>query len=44
VLTLLRLGGPDGCTADSECESLDPNLDAIGWYCGNADDQRHPVA
>jgi formylglycine-generating enzyme required for sulfatase activity len=22
----------------------DPNLDAIGWYCGNSDDKTHPVA
>ncbi len=22
----------------------DPNLDKIGWYCGNADEKTHPVA
>jgi len=24
--------------------SYDPNLDAIGWYCGNSRDKPHPVA
>jgi formylglycine-generating enzyme required for sulfatase activity len=24
--------------------TVDPNLDAIGWYCGNADSTTHPVA
>jgi formylglycine-generating enzyme required for sulfatase activity len=28
---------------DNDCD-VDPKLDAIGWYCGNADNTTHPVA
>ncbi len=28
---------------DNSCD-YDPNLDAIGWYCGNSDRETHPVA
>ncbi len=31
----------NGEITDTECS--DPNLDQIGWYCGNADDWTHPV-
>jgi formylglycine-generating enzyme required for sulfatase activity len=30
--------------ADYVCTPLDPNLDLMGWYCGNASDWTHPVA
>jgi len=33
---------PNGDISDIDCN--DPKLDAIGWYCGNADDKTHPVA
>jgi len=26
------------------CSPVDPNLDKIGWYCGNSDGKNHPVA
>lgn len=26
------------------CSPLDPSLDQLGWYCGNADGWTHPVA
>ena len=32
----------NGAITDTGCD--DPNLDAIGWYCGNASDTTHPVA
>ena len=32
----------DGTTTAADCE-LDPNLDKIGWYCGNANVTTHPV-
>jgi formylglycine-generating enzyme required for sulfatase activity len=27
-----------------DCAPIDPNLDLMGWYCGNAADWTHPVA
>ncbi|MCP4568476.1 MAG: SUMF1/EgtB/PvdO family nonheme iron enzyme, partial [FCB group bacterium] len=41
-------GGTDtafanGGITESYCD-YDPNLDKMGWYCGNADDSPHPVA
>jgi formylglycine-generating enzyme required for sulfatase activity len=35
--------GPNTPAACS-CSPLDPNLDKIGWYCGNAAKTVHPVA
>ncbi len=32
-----------GGITETEC-GYDPNLDAMGWYCGNSDDETHPVA
>jgi formylglycine-generating enzyme required for sulfatase activity len=32
----------NGPITDTVCD--DPNLDQIGWYCGNANDWTHPVA
>jgi len=34
---------PNGDLAETGC-NMDINLDAIAWYCGNADDKTHPVA
>ena len=34
---------PNGGITELEC-SRDPNLDAIGWYCGNSKNRIHPVA
>ena len=34
----------NGRITETGCTPLDPNLDAIGWYCGNADSTTHPVA
>ena len=31
-----------GSITETECD-LDPNLDEIGWYCGNADGMTHQV-
>jgi len=31
-----------GAITETYC-ALDPNLDAIGWYCGNSDNNTHPV-
>jgi len=33
----------NGGITETGCEH-DPNLDAVGWYCGNADGKTHPVA
>ncbi len=33
----------NGGITDTGCK-YDPNLDAIGWYCYNADSETHPVA
>ena len=33
----------NGGMTESGC-GIDPNLDQMGWYCGNADDKTHPVA
>lgn len=33
----------NGAITYTDC-TLDPNLDAIGWYCGNSDSTTHPVA
>lgn len=33
-----------GPLQETDCETLDANLDTIGWYCGNSADQPHPVA
>jgi formylglycine-generating enzyme required for sulfatase activity len=34
----------NGGITNTGCTPLDPNLDAIGWYCGNAVSTTHPVA
>jgi formylglycine-generating enzyme required for sulfatase activity len=34
---------PNGDLTDLYCD-LDPNLDEIGWYCGNSDNSTQPVA
>ena len=34
----------NGELTETGCSPLDPNLDLIGWYCGNSGDQTHPVA
>jgi len=33
----------NGQITETEC-GHDPNLDAMGWYCGNSEDKTHPVA
>ena len=33
----------NGSITETEC-GVDPNLDEIGWYCGNADDATHVVS
>jgi len=33
----------NGDITATDC-SNDQNLDAMGWYCGNADSKPHPVA
>jgi len=33
----------NGPITQTECSPLDPNLDRVGWYCGNADHQTHDV-
>ncbi len=33
----------NGPLIHSRCEPLDPNLDQMGWYCGNAGRWLHPV-
>ena len=33
----------DGATTDTLCGQLDPDLDRVGWYCGNAGGATHPV-
>ena len=33
----------NGAVTHPACTPLDPAMDAIGWYCGNAEDQTHPV-
>jgi formylglycine-generating enzyme required for sulfatase activity len=30
-------------TQPYDCDPVDPNLDAAGWYCGNAGSTTHPV-
>jgi len=32
-----------GDITNPDCEPLDPNLDAAGWYCGNSNRTTHPV-
>ena len=34
---------PSGDVTNPACMPLDPNLDAIGWYCANAEKETHPV-
>jgi formylglycine-generating enzyme required for sulfatase activity len=31
----------NGGITDTECSPLDPNLDQVGWYCGNASNTTH---
>jgi formylglycine-generating enzyme required for sulfatase activity len=31
-------------TQPYDCDPVDPNLDAAGWFCGNAGETTHPVA
>jgi len=33
-----------GITYIDDCAPVDPNLNLIGWYCGNSHDKTHPVA
>ncbi len=33
----------DGAITDTVCSPVDPNLDKVGWYCGNASGTTHPV-
>lgn len=33
-----------GSIAQLDCYPIDPNLDMVGWYCGNSDDFGGPVA
>jgi Notch-like protein len=33
----------NGAITNTGCSPLDSNLDAIGWYCGNAGGTTHPV-
>ncbi|KPA13283.1 secreted protein containing Sulphatase-modifying factor domain protein [Candidatus Magnetomorum sp. HK-1] len=33
----------NGAITERYCD-YDPNLDAMGWYCGNSNDKTHPVA
>ena len=33
----------NGDISETDC-GYDPNLDAVGWYCGNSKDKTHPVA
>jgi len=30
-------------TQPYDCDPVDPNLDAAGWFCGNAGETTHPV-
>jgi formylglycine-generating enzyme required for sulfatase activity len=34
---------PGGDIVSLGCRPLDPNLDAVGWYCGNSGDTTHSV-
>lgn len=34
----------NGGITNTECSPLDSNLNAMGWYCGNANGTTHPVA
>lgn len=34
----------NGAMTESGCSPVDPNLDAIAWFCGNAAGATHPVA
>ncbi|MBF0397207.1 MAG: formylglycine-generating enzyme family protein [Desulfobacterales bacterium] len=34
----------NGNITQTGCEKGDPNLDKMGWYCGNANGNTHPVA
>jgi len=33
----------NGGITNTYCSPVDTNLDAMGWYCGNADSKTHPV-
>jgi formylglycine-generating enzyme required for sulfatase activity len=33
----------NGAITQTGCNPLDPNLDKIGWYCGNSGSKTHPV-
>ncbi len=33
----------NGGITQTECSPADPNLNLMGWYCGNANDSIHPV-
>ena len=39
---LYRSPENDGTISQTECDSIDPNLDKIAWYCGNTS-RTHPV-
>jgi formylglycine-generating enzyme required for sulfatase activity len=34
----------NGPITQIDCDPIDPNLDLMGWYCGNANGWTHPVA
>jgi formylglycine-generating enzyme required for sulfatase activity len=34
----------NGPITQIDCDPIDQNLDLMGWYCGNAGSQTHPVA
>lgn len=34
----------NGDITQTNCTPIDPNLDAMDWYCGNSNDTPHPVA
>jgi formylglycine-generating enzyme required for sulfatase activity len=36
--------GPNDPAQCQTCATVDPNLDAIGWYCANASSSTHPAA
>jgi len=33
----------NGDITNTDCSPVDPNLNAMGWYCGNSGDTTHPV-
>lgn len=35
---------PNGDITQTPCSPLDPNLDAVAWYCGNSGNETNPTA